>query len=234
MPIEDDYRRRLHALLEETDAMLDIPLTPAWRDGLAHLKQTLEYIEPRLGGAHPRPFLLEQCDGAWQLTRPDGNWYKRYRDLSDAVADAAQNDWLYVYVDEHDRYALSRLHDEPETTAEMCHWITETINGEDAPVRPTDTGDVKVVRRAGLFHLTMDGHASVVGFNAEHTLKQLRRFERVVHMDANIERELGDAFPYVEPDARDWLRENRRKLRLAAIQEHFNQRVSDGIGWQSR
>lgn len=240
MPIEDDYRERLNALLKETDEMLDIPLTPAWRAGLVHLKQTLEYVTPRLGAAHPRPFLLDGYHGVWQLTKPDGSWYRRYRDLATAVADATQNDWLYVYVNKNDRYALSRLCEAPETTAEMYHWITDTINGEDAPVRPTRPGTYALTKRGDAFHFEMGGQELFTGQTAEDTLRQLSRFSRredmtaPVHMDADVEHELGCSYPYVDMPAREWLRDNRYRLRLAAIQEHFNQRIADGIGWQSR
>lgn len=234
MPIEDQFRTQLNALLARANEMLDEPLTPAWRDGLTHLTQTLAYVEPRLGAAHPRPFLLERGGDVWQLTKPNGDWYKRYRDLHAVLSDVAENDWFDVYLAETVRDDLGIIYHAPETTREMCDWLTETLNREDAPVRPTAPGIYEVVQRGGMFHLKVNGREAFVGFNAEHALNQLHRFTRSesvtepIYMDARIERNLRDAFSYVEPPVRDWLHTNRRKLRLAAIQEHFNQRVARG------
>lgn len=234
MPIEDQFRTQLNALLARANEMLDEPLTPAWRDGLTYLTQTLAYVEPRLGAAHPRPFLLERGGDVWQLTKPNGDWYKRYRDLHAVLSDVAENDWFDVYLAETVRGALGNMYDAPETTREMCDWLTDTLNREDAPARPTTPDIYEVAQRGGMFHLKVNGREAFVGFSAEHILNQLHRFTRSesvtepIYMDARIERNLRDAFSYVEPPVRDWLHTNRRKLRLAAIQEHFNQRVARG------
>lgn len=234
MPIEDQFRAQLNALLARANELLDEPLTPAWRDGLTHLTQTLAYVEPRLGAAHPRPFLLERHDGIWQLTKPDDDWYKRYRDLHAVLDDVTQNDWFDVYLAENVRGALDAAYDAPETTREMCDWLTETLNREDAPMRPTKTGMYELIQRGDMFHLEVNGREAFVKFSAEHTLNQLHRFTRSesvtepIYMDARIERHLQDAFAYVDPPVRVWLSANRRKLRLAAMQEHFDQRVARG------
>lgn len=237
-PIETDYIKRLDDLLDQTDALLDNTLTKDWHDGLALIRATLAYVRPRLGDVRPVPFQLERADGLWRLVATDDTTFRLYHGIEHALTDILATTWLDVYLAADAREALAfellRREDPHRETSEddwmtsvMRDWVASTLRREDAPMRPEGEGHLRLVR-AGAFELLHDGRRLDIWFSPEHALEQLARSSTkttTIHMSERLERELRDAFSYTEPSGRAWLDTNSHRLRLAAIQEHFDNRT---------